>query len=719
MKAKKVFISILTILTIISAVCTGVLFSGGNKEAVAASNRASDGIAAASDRTSEAVLASDRVSDNISAAPGFASDDVSASKQAFTEERTTSADGELPDDPNGGGDGKPATGNQEFRLDATARKVTGLSCYDVTISAYSGNKDISGYVRMSIINSSDDSIAYDTKVNLPEKTEKSFVLRIPNDGYFNLDFEVSIAILDDKMNELYSIRMKDLFQKAEEEAVYIGILSSDFNKLSYLAIDGWELDRMKERYEVKLVELNANNIVDELDKLSYLVIEDFDTSTLDKNTIKQIQMFVEDGGIMILGTGKNEDKTLKGFGKDYIDAEIIGHQVQQIYVYTLDNMCDMMCSMVSYGNSYSYNSYSIPGMHKKVGRGVILLSEISFLDPDFYNISGIDQLMYNAYVDTYNNSGFYYNNQYYGNTSESVKKYFESIEGFKKISVGGLKLIVIIYVLVIGPVLYLILKKSNKREYFWIAIPVVTVIFMAVIMVYGGRYRLSTKNISNVTIASADGRGSRKTYMTIFSSKSGNISVDLSDSINGIGTVFKEYGNYNGRNITDYHVKYDGGNTRISHDGDGNFDKGYFVGMSENRDVGNLSLKYSSGWSVGLSGSLENNTIYDFDYVLIKRGSDLVVVKGLKAGDMLAVSSNIVYSGYYYWRDDNFEIPERYKESKRVDYRKLAALFLALDDLGSRSDDVIIGLTSDYESFAKGDVNELSYGCIYSIGTIE
>ena len=193
MKAKKVFISILTILTIISAVCTGVLFSGGNKEAVAASNRASEGIAtasnrasdgivAASNRTSEAVLASDWVSDNISAAPGFASDDVFASKQAFTEERTTSADGELPDDPNGGGDGKPAAGNQEFRLDATARKVTGLSCYDVTISAYSGNKDISGYVRMSIINSSDDSIAYDTKVNLPEKTEKSKLMRTYQTG---------------------------------------------------------------------------------------------------------------------------------------------------------------------------------------------------------------------------------------------------------------------------------------------------------------------------------------------------------------------------------------------------------------------------------------------------------------------------------------------------------------------------------------------------------
>ncbi len=611
-------------------------------------------------------------------------------------------------------------GNRSFRLDATARRVTGgAGCYDVTITAYSAAVDFSGYIRMSIINSSDDSIAYDTRINLPEKTEKSFVLRIPNEGYFDINFKVIISILDENMNEVYTLNSNDLFVKADEEAVFVGVLSSDFDKLSYLAIDGWELDRLKDRYEVRLVELNENNIIDELDRLSYIVIDDYDTSKLDASTIKQIENYVQSGGILFLGTGKNEDKTLKGFGKDYIDAEITGHGLQQTYVYTMDAIQDLTCSTINYGYSYSYTSYSIPGMYKRDGKGVILLSEISFLDPDFYNLTAVDQLVYNTYVDSYNSSGFYYDDQTKGVSLSSVQQYFKSIEGFKKVSIGGLKWIVFIYVLIIGPVLYIILRKTNKREYFWIAIPAVTIIFIGVIMIYGGRFRLSNKNAANVTVASADGKGLRRTYMSIFSSKSGDISVNLNETINGLGPVFKEYGNYNGRNITDYHVKYDGGQTQISHDGDSSFDKGYLIGLSENHPSGRLSLQYSTGWSIGIGGTLNNETEYDFDYVLIKKGSEVVVVKGLEAGDILAVSSNIVYSGYYYWAGDNAEVAQRYKDSKKVDYRKLAALFLALDDVSSKGDYVIIGLTSEYDTFTKGDVNELSYGCIYSIGTIE
>lgn len=609
--------------------------------------------------------------------------------------------------------------NSAFRISATASKTTGDDYYDVTITAYSDLLDFSGYARLSIVNAIDDSIEFDTRIVLPEKTEKSFTIRIPETGDMNGDFSIELSLLDDKKNPVYSCRDDDLFVAAMAEAVYIGVLADDFSKLTYLDLNGQKIYKVDQELPIELVELTADNIGNEIEKLTYMIIDDYDTTKLDPAVISRIEAFVNSGGVLYIGTGANEDKATKGFSSRFIDAEITGHSKQQVYSYMTGDFIDITVSTINYGSNYYYTSYSIPGTYKREGKGVLVLNEISFSDPDFINMDDMEAILYNSYSDTFSATGFYYS--YYkdeGLDLGYIQEYFKSIEGLKKVSITGLKWIIFIYVLVIGPVLYLILKKTNKREFFWIAIPVITIIFVVAIMIYGGKFKLSTRNISNVTIANADGSGVRKTYMAVFSSKSGTVSVDLKDTINGLGTVFRTYGNYNGRKEIDYVVNYDGGRTNIKHIGDSSFDKGYFVGLSDNKKSGMLSLK-DTGWSTGIAGTLTNETEYNFDYILIYKDDAVVVTKGLQAGDKLAVSSNIVYSNLYYYPGDSAGIAERFKDSDRIDYRELSALLLALDDLSNDSDEIIIGITSEYETFATGDVNELSLGCIYSIGTIE
>ena len=75
-----------------------------------------------------------------------------------------------------------------FKLTATATQTPGDEFYDVTITAFSNYADFSGYVRLSILNTSDDSIEYETKIVLPEKTEKSFSIRIPQAGDTDDDY---------------------------------------------------------------------------------------------------------------------------------------------------------------------------------------------------------------------------------------------------------------------------------------------------------------------------------------------------------------------------------------------------------------------------------------------------------------------------------------------------------------------------------------------------
>jgi hypothetical protein len=103
----------------------------------------------------------------------------------------------------------------------------------------------------------------------------SNVVYLVNEGDIKL-----YHLLDENMNEVYSVNNNALFINAGEDKIYIGVLSSDNAKLSYLDMDGEELERLKESYEVELVDLNETNIIKEIGKLSYLIIDDYDTSKL-------------------------------------------------------------------------------------------------------------------------------------------------------------------------------------------------------------------------------------------------------------------------------------------------------------------------------------------------------------------------------------------------------------------------------------------------------
>ena len=60
---------------------------------------------------------------------------------------------------------------------------------------------------------------------------------------------------------------------------------------------------------------------------------------------------------------------------------------------------------------------------------------------------------------------------------------------------------VAIYVVVIGPVLYIILKKKDKREFAWIAVPAISAVFMLIIFVLSmnSQYKSGLINIVSAT----------------------------------------------------------------------------------------------------------------------------------------------------------------------------------------------------------------------------
>ncbi len=62
--------------------------------------------------------------------------------------------------------------------------------------------------------------------------------------------------------------------------------------------------------------------------------------------------------------------------------------------------------------------------------------------------------------------------------------HYSSMSNFPPLGMGTVKLLLgllAVYIFIVGPVLYLVLKKLDKREKGWIAIPALAAVFVAAV----------------------------------------------------------------------------------------------------------------------------------------------------------------------------------------------------------------------------------------------
>lgn len=69
-----------------------------------------------------------------------------------------------------------------------------------------------------------------------------------------------------------------------------------------------------------------------------------------------------------------------------------------------------------------------------------------------------------------------------------------------------LKVLIVVYVIVVGPVLYLLLCKMKKRDWYWLGVPALGIIFIGVVFIGGRNLKLHETRVYSVTAQQADGK---------------------------------------------------------------------------------------------------------------------------------------------------------------------------------------------------------------------
>lgn len=262
-----------------------------------------------------------------------------------------------------------------------------------------------------------------------------------------------------------------------------------------------------------------------LNNFNALIINNYDTSRLSNEQLSILNQWINSGGNLILGTGINKDKVLKS-----LTDIIIDENSTKIPMEGLENEFSWIISK---------------------GNGKVLVHSFDLGLAPFADISNKDELLtdlYNSVMpqistpkNNIDNPDFYYilKNILTYNNNLTIKLIF----GF-----------LALYIIIVGPILYIILRKKDKLENTWFIMPSIalTVTLIIYFISFATPYKKPIINtISIINLKNSSNIADINTALGVLSPVKGNIEVKFNDNLDITSNIQRNYYNsYNNNSNT-------------------------------------------------------------------------------------------------------------------------------------------------------------------------
>jgi len=619
--------------------------------------------------------------------------------------------------------------------------------YIMQITAENKGEDFTGTVQAIFKGTSLDNCAYNTEITLPAQGKKQFTITVPERAADTVRGLCALNFLDGKGKVIWSASLKNVFGNTMA-GIPVGILSDNYTGLGYMDAGGEDYQIQNMSYPLKLIELNNDNLQTYLDGLYFMVIDQFNVASLSKENIQAIQEWVEGGGWLLIGTGAYAEQTLSGFEEDFLGVECLGlnepgeeNAVADMaykygYYYNYEDaevdFSQMTIADLNYGNYADfYESAENPAICGSFGDGAVSVFYFSFGEKElqkmeYYMIRSMyDETMYRS--NSYSQYGGYSDMDY---TGQRMLSYIDNQN--TKVDFTWLEVLIGVYVVLAGPVLYLVLRKCKKNEWYWIGVPVLGLSFIAGVFFFGQGARVNETKVYSVTAQRVDANRA-DTYFLAYHSGIKEWRLKLSGRFEAAGPGFIGYSYYGSKSsVDDYHYI-------VSNDSEGmsvglkpreNFESGYFYAGCSAESKGTISGTdiRDFGSDAGPKGTVANETNYDLAYMAVFSDSYIMVFSDVAAGETLDLQRAVqagrcVYqNSIAYYGDIFYDLV--YSTGRDYEQDDMAALAIGLGlametEPAGGSYALITGVVRDYDKTAEGRCNEISYGCLYSYVKME
>jgi hypothetical protein len=424
----------------------------------------------------------------------------------------------------------------------------------VTITVENNMKDINGEIQIEIPSSMgpmgvDMVDVYAISINHPKNTTKKYAMNIPIPSSL---LNTKIRIIEGK-NTVTEQYMR-IDRGIAENVMLAGIMSDNTSNLNYL--NGFTFKNLQGSVGMKIANLNEENFSTDLDVMSsfnIIFMNDYDSTKISDEQYKTLKRWVEQGGFLIIGTGPNGSKTLSAFKDDFITGErgdlinISGKTMGEMAGGNFEKTLDVMDIKLAQGETVLAQDGVGLAQYVNKGKGrVLLLSFDMGLEPLTswsLNRNFMEALVQRAAPAVY--AGQYFK-KYMAVARNNYYLMDRALMTIPELSLPSYKMIIIIfaiYILLAAPVTYIILKKRDRRELMWAVVPLLSMVFMAVIYFMGFGTRLTGPILNKVSIIYGDETGSlvSKSFGGVFTPNKTDLIVEGVEGTKVKPLIYRNY----------------------------------------------------------------------------------------------------------------------------------------------------------------------------------
>lgn len=390
-----------------------------------------------------------------------------------------------------------------------------------------------------------------------------------------------------------------------------------------------------------------------LEAANVLAIDETNISDFSEKQQQAILEWVRQGGKLLVGASDQVESSI-GIFKEYLPLTLSQEKVSvtQSSLEKLSNNGKFTQGIEVYQASEKEGSIRLLGDGEtilasatKLDEGQIIQTTFSLGDEPLASMDGYAKLLSNILKlqsPIQNNYGGMYYGNYYDYLPYEVGSINELFPSFE-VSTTTLVVIIIIYILFIGPLLYFILKRLDKREHAWWIIPVVSVGLSIAMFIFGAKDRLTQSQIQQSAFYKVEENRLSGHYVeTILTNRSGDFSFTLDENTTAVATRNR---NYMGSSTQEMiheksYVKEHANSSTITLKNLNYWSVQSIVGQTEINNAGNMDiqLKVANG---KVMGTIKNNFPFKLNDVSIWSGSREIELGDIEPNGTLEVDKEI------------------------------------------------------------------------------
>lgn len=507
-----------------------------------------------------------------------------------------------------------------------------------------GTEEFTGTAEVLTTASSMEVYRYDYQIKAPAKANSEFVFYIPlgikGDQLF-------ITLKDSNGNEIEKRRLKLTISNDVVE-IFTGVFSDSLERLEYLNEVGVHYGSLK----TKLLHLNKDSAPESAlgyDQLDLILISDYDLNRLTEKQQDAIMQWVEAGGILLFGGGSRYRENMGQFASELLETTdvtpvkaAVNLGIEYSQNTPQDSVLELICadsglkngSALISGDEYPLLSFT----HRKKGRIAAACFDLgdikefcqtrpSFIENVLTLVMGELKIQELSQMDYAGFSRLYFSVQGLVNTG--------NVDRLPNVILYTI--VISVYILIIGPVLYLYLKKKSLQRFYIGGVIGCSLIFTAVIYIMGVKTRFKTPFFTYAAILNtSEGEGEEEIFINVRSPLNKPYMVELNPEYT-VRPITKSY--YYDSLSTAKFTGEEGYKTAISHKRDKTelrirdtaaFTPKLFSLKKQIRNDRNVGIE---GNAVHFDEEISGTIVNHFDYPL--KGAALILYgKAVLIGDM-------------------------------------------------------------------------------------